>query len=65
MSKLSNSLKALINSPSARPGTAPAPRNIQSVFHKIQRDAESHYVSQPSWVALSVSYVFPDIAKHA
>lgn len=65
MSKLSNSLKSLINSPSSRPGTVPAPRNIQSVFHKIQQDAESNDVSQPSWVALSVCYILLAIAKHA
>lgn len=63
MSKLSNSLKALINSPSARPGTVPAPRNIQSVFHKIQQDAESNHVSQPSWVALSVGYTLSSINR--
>ena len=58
MSKLSNGLKALINNPSARPGTVPAPRNIQSVFHKIQQDAQSNHVSQPSWVAVSVSSAY-------
>ena len=54
MSKLSNRLKALINAPAARPGTVPASRSIQSVYQKIQQDAQSKNVSQPSWLALSV-----------
>lgn len=54
MSKLSNSLKALINSPAARPDTVPAPRNVQSVYQRIQQGAISRNVSQPSWLALSV-----------
>lgn len=59
MSKLSSSLKALINSPAARPGTIPAPRNIQAVYRRIQQDAASHNVSQSSWLALSVRCLFP------
>ncbi|OJJ35766.1 hypothetical protein ASPWEDRAFT_41008 [Aspergillus wentii DTO 134E9] len=55
MSKLSNSLKALINAPIARPATVPAPRNIQSVYHKIQQGAQANNVSQPSWLALSTA----------
>ena len=54
MSKLSQSLKALINSPKARPGPVPAPRSIQSVYRGIQQEAQAKRVSQPSWVALSV-----------
>ncbi|KAJ5350547.1 hypothetical protein N7541_008274 [Penicillium brevicompactum] len=55
MSKLSSSLKALINAPTARPFTVPAPANITSVYQKIQQTAQSNHVSQPSWVALSTA----------
>jgi hypothetical protein len=54
MSKLSPSLKALINAPAARPNTVPAPRNIQSIYAKIHQTAQAKNVSQSSWVALSV-----------
>lgn len=54
MSRLSNSLKALINAPAARPSTVPAPPNISSVFRKIAQTAQAKNVSQPSWLALSV-----------
>lgn len=57
MSKLSSSLKALINAPTARPFTVPAPANITSVYQKIQQTAQAKQISQPSWVALSVSPV--------
>ncbi|KAI9376198.1 hypothetical protein BJX61DRAFT_491150 [Aspergillus egyptiacus] len=52
MSKLSPALKALINAPAARPNTVPAPRNIQSVYAKIQQTAQAKNVSLPSWLAL-------------
>ncbi|PYI12639.1 hypothetical protein BO78DRAFT_392473 [Aspergillus sclerotiicarbonarius CBS 121057] len=55
MSKLSHHLKALINAPAARPNTVPAPRNIQSVYKKIQQSAQSQNLSQPSWLALSTA----------
>ncbi|KAF7593028.1 hypothetical protein BBP40_012115 [Aspergillus hancockii] len=55
MSKFSNSLKALINAPKARPNTIPAPRSIQSVYQKIQLTAQSNNVSRPSWLALSTA----------
>ncbi|KAK4863181.1 hypothetical protein LT330_001959 [Penicillium expansum] len=55
MSRLSTSLKALINAPSARPSTVPAPANITSVYQKIQQTAQSKQISQPSWVALSTA----------
>ncbi|KAJ5184539.1 hypothetical protein N7491_007594 [Penicillium cf. griseofulvum] len=55
MSRLSTSLKALINAPAARPSTVPAPANITSVYQKIQQTAESKQISQPSWVALSTA----------
>ncbi|EAU36132.1 conserved hypothetical protein [Aspergillus terreus NIH2624] len=55
MSKLSSGLKALINSPTARPNTVPAPRNIQSVYQHIQQTAVANNVSRPSWLALSTA----------
>lgn len=58
MSKFSTGLKALINAPTARPSTVPAPSNITAVYRAIQKGAESKYVSQPCWLALSVSFVF-------
>ncbi|KAJ5670908.1 hypothetical protein N7507_000035 [Penicillium longicatenatum] len=55
MSKLSSSLKALINAPTARPHTVPAPANIASVYSKIQQAAQAQQLSQPSWIALSAA----------
>ncbi|KAF3402012.1 hypothetical protein F1880_009744 [Penicillium rolfsii] len=55
MSKLSPSLKALINSPAARPHTVPAPPNIAHVYRTIQQTAAANNVSQPSWLALSTA----------
>ncbi|KAL2822706.1 hypothetical protein BDW59DRAFT_149352 [Aspergillus cavernicola] len=55
MSKLSPALKALINASAARPNTVPAPRNIQSVYAKIQQTAQTKNVSLSSWLALSTA----------
>ncbi|RAL13220.1 uncharacterized protein BO97DRAFT_477446 [Aspergillus homomorphus CBS 101889] len=55
MSRLSNSLKALINAPAARPNTVPAPRDMKAVYAKIQQSAQANGLSQPSWVALSAA----------
>ncbi|KAE8377701.1 hypothetical protein BDV26DRAFT_205655 [Aspergillus bertholletiae] len=55
MSRLPNSLKALINAPKARPNTVPAPPNIRSVYQEIQQSAQSNNVSRPSWLALSTA----------
>ncbi|KAF7712370.1 Uncharacterized protein PECH_003316 [Penicillium ucsense] len=55
MSKLSASLKTLINSPAARPHTVPAPPNIGHVYRTIQQTAAANKVSQPSWLALSTA----------
>lgn len=55
MSKLSKSLKKLINAPAARPSCVPAPTNIASVYGKIQQTAKAKNISQPSWLALSVN----------
>ncbi|KAJ5392416.1 hypothetical protein N7509_007906 [Penicillium cosmopolitanum] len=55
MSKLSAGLKALINSPAARPHTVPAPKNITAIYQDIQQSAKANNVSQPSWLALSTA----------
>ncbi|KIW00507.1 hypothetical protein, variant [Verruconis gallopava] len=55
MSKLSAALKSLINAPAARPGPLTAPRNIASVFERIEREAEQHGLSQPEWLALTTA----------
>ncbi|KAL5334480.1 hypothetical protein BJX70DRAFT_391393 [Aspergillus crustosus] len=55
MSKLSPTLKVLINAPAARPNTLPAPSNIQSVYAKIQQTAQAKNVSLSSWLALSTA----------
>ncbi|TGO42480.1 hypothetical protein BHYA_0008g00710 [Botrytis hyacinthi] len=55
MSKLSPSLKALISAPYARPGYAPAPRNIRSVFQKIEEEASANNVGLPSWLTISTA----------
>lgn len=55
MSKLGPGLKALINAAHARPGPVPAPRNIESVYKKIEREAAAHKLGRPSWLALSTA----------
>ncbi|TEY33316.1 hypothetical protein BOTCAL_0680g00040 [Botryotinia calthae] len=55
MSKLSPPLKALISAPYARPGYAPAPRNIRSVFQKIEEEASANNVGLPSWLTISTA----------
>ncbi|KAF2871468.1 hypothetical protein BDV95DRAFT_493722 [Massariosphaeria phaeospora] len=55
MSKLSPSLKALINASHARPSPVPAPRGITAVYHKIEREATAQKLGRPSWVALSTA----------
>jgi hypothetical protein len=65
MSKLSQPLKALINSPHARPDTIPAPAQIKSVYEKIARDASSKDIALSTWLSLTVCavptplFVFP------
>lgn len=56
MSKLSSSLKTLVNAPAARPGPVPAPRHIEQLFHSIAKDAASRNLNPRSWLAISVSY---------
>ncbi|QSZ30637.1 hypothetical protein DSL72_000195 [Monilinia vaccinii-corymbosi] len=55
MSKLSPSLKSLISAPYARPGYAPAPRNIRSVFQKIEEEATQKNVGLPLWLTISTA----------
>ncbi|KAL4955336.1 hypothetical protein BDW69DRAFT_193293 [Aspergillus filifer] len=55
MSKLSPALKALINHPSARPNTVPAPANIRAVYKSIQDVAGRKGVRDSSWIALSTA----------
>src|SRR5687767_14800766 len=58
MSKLSPTLKALVNAPFARPGPVPAPRQVEQFFSGIAKDAASRNISPRSWLAISVSLQF-------
>ncbi|EAQ83355.1 hypothetical protein CHGG_09759 [Chaetomium globosum CBS 148.51] len=58
MSKLSPSLKALINAPSARPGQAPAPRHIRDVYTRIAHEARERKYGDRPWVTLSAAATF-------
>jgi hypothetical protein len=55
MSKLGAGVKALINAAHARPGPVPAPRQIQSIYKKIEQEATAHKLGRPSWLALSTA----------
>ncbi|KAJ5811872.1 conserved mitochondrial protein [Penicillium riverlandense] len=55
MSKLSQPLKALINSPHARPDTIPAPPQIKSLYEKIARDASSKDIALSTWLSLTTA----------
>lgn len=54
MSKLSPSLKALINAPFARPGPRAAPAQIADVYQAIAREAAQKNLGQRPWLAVSV-----------
>ncbi|KAH6847415.1 hypothetical protein B0I37DRAFT_430947 [Chaetomium sp. MPI-CAGE-AT-0009] len=58
MSKLSPSLKALINAPFARPGQAPAPRQIRDVYTRIAHEARERKYGDRPWVTLSAAATF-------
>ncbi|KAK3348205.1 hypothetical protein B0H65DRAFT_423815 [Neurospora tetraspora] len=58
MSKLSPSLKGLINAPFARPGQTPAPRNIEAVYTKIADEARERKYGEKPWLALSAAATF-------
>lgn len=55
MSKLSESVKLLINAAHARPGTTPAPPQISSLYERISRDASSKQVGLPAWLTISTA----------
>ena len=57
MSKLSESLKAVINAAHAKPNTTPAPKNIRSVYERLASNAASKKVGLPAWLTASVSRV--------
>lgn len=56
MSKLSPALKALINSPHARPGTIPAPAQISAVYAGIAKEAEPRNVGLKAWFGAAVCF---------
>ncbi|OAQ67852.1 hypothetical protein VFPPC_04184 [Pochonia chlamydosporia 170] len=58
MAKLSNSLKALINAPFARPGPTPAPAIMRDVFSAIARDAADKKIGTRPWLAISAAATF-------
>ncbi|KHO00568.1 uncharacterized protein MAM_01346 [Metarhizium album ARSEF 1941] len=58
MAKLSNSLKALINAPFARPGPTPAPAVMRDVFGSIARDAAQNKIGTRPWLAISTAATF-------
>lgn len=55
MSKLSPSLKGLINAAHSRPGPVPAPRNIDVLYKNIEKEANAQKLGRPSWLALSTA----------
>ncbi|KAH7141436.1 hypothetical protein B0J13DRAFT_526679 [Dactylonectria estremocensis] len=58
MSKLSASLKALVNAPFSRPGPLPAPAQVQDLFQGIARDASRRNLGVNSWLAISTATTF-------
>lgn len=54
MSKLSTSLKALINAPFAKPGPRPAPKQVQELYEAIANDAAIRNLGPKSWLTVSV-----------
>ncbi|KAF2757281.1 hypothetical protein EJ05DRAFT_384864 [Pseudovirgaria hyperparasitica] len=58
MSKLSNSLKQLINAPFARPNTTPAPQDIGALYNSIGKHATSKKVPPATWLTLTGSATF-------
>ncbi|KAF2129472.1 hypothetical protein P153DRAFT_431423 [Dothidotthia symphoricarpi CBS 119687] len=55
MSKLSPTLKSLINAAHSRPGPVPAPSRIEAVYKGIEKDATARNLGRPSWLALSTA----------
>lgn len=61
MSKLSPSLKALVNAPFARPGLCPAPNpasKLRDVYASIASEAAQRHVGPQPWIALSAATTF-------
>lgn len=61
MSKLSPSLKTLINAPFARPGLCPAPNpasKLRDVYASIASEAAQRHVDPQPWIALSAAATF-------
>ncbi|KJZ77729.1 hypothetical protein HIM_02906 [Hirsutella minnesotensis 3608] len=58
MSKLSSSLKVLINAPSARPGPVAAPHGMQDVYERIASDAARKRIGMRPWLAISTAATF-------
>ncbi|KAK4452206.1 hypothetical protein QBC34DRAFT_399445 [Podospora aff. communis PSN243] len=57
-SKLSPSLKALVNKASARPGQVPAPRGIQDLYRRLRDEARERKYGDRSWLVLSAAATF-------
>ena len=55
MSKLSPTLKSLINAAHSRPGPVPAPPRIQAVYNKIEEEATARRLGRPSWLGISTA----------
>jgi alpha-1,3-mannosyltransferase len=54
VTNLSVALKNKINAPHTRPGPAPAPLDITSVYAEIARSAAEKNAGNKSWLALAV-----------
>ncbi|KAH6881902.1 hypothetical protein BKA58DRAFT_305979 [Alternaria rosae] len=55
MSKLSPTLKSLINAAHSRPGPVPAPPRIQAVYKRIEQEATERKLGRPSWLGISTA----------
>ncbi|KAI1092231.1 mitochondrial protein [Rostrohypoxylon terebratum] len=55
MSKLSNTLKALINASHASPGYTPSSAGVQTALTKFASDAAEKKVGLPAWVTVSTA----------
>ncbi|TQS34343.1 hypothetical protein Golomagni_05276 [Golovinomyces magnicellulatus] len=58
MSKLSPSLKALINAPFARPGPTAAPAKIRDIYASIARDAAAKKLGLRPWLTITAATTF-------
>ncbi|KAG9194501.1 alpha-1,3-mannosyltransferase [Alternaria panax] len=55
MSKLSPTLKSLINAAHSRPGPVPAPPQIQAVYKRVEQEATERKLGRPSWLSISTA----------